>query len=185
VQICRTSRWTSRNIHKYPRCAWECWVPAHASDLHTSCSEAFYSRTKTSLFQPSTIHNHDDDSQTPNPDSTQTQHHSTKKHPTVPLYPFPHSPFSCSETLWIILLVITRWRRGVSTLRTRKSPWRGPPSPPLLPITPATHPTTALCFRAAPTPHVGACRLCWPVVQATDLPARHMCCTVIIILLSQ
>jgi hypothetical protein len=86
-----------------------------------------------------------------------SQHHNTKKHPTVPLYPFPHSPFPCSETLWIMLLVITRWRRGISYPSHTEEPMaRFPFTAPSSNYPPATHPTTALCFRAAPTPHVGA-----------------------------
>jgi hypothetical protein len=137
-------------------------------------------------------------SQTLNPNSTHAQHHSTKKHPTVPLHPFPHSPFPCSETLWIMLLVITRWRRGVSNPSHTEEPMaRSPFTAPSSNYPPATHPTTALCFRAAPTPHVGAPALLASSsghesacqAQGTFLHppmlARHMCCTVIIILLSQ
>jgi hypothetical protein len=119
-----------------------------------------------------------------------------QKSPNCPSLPIPTFPLSCSETLWIILLVITRWRRGVSTLRTRKSPWRGPPSPPLLPIIPQ-QPILPQRYASAPLQRrTWERRLCWPVVQATNLPAkatflhppmlaRHMCCTAIIILLSQ
>ena len=94
--------------------------------------------------------------------------------------------------------VITRWRRGVSNPSHTEEPMaRSPFTAPSSNYPPATHPTTALCFRAAPTPHVGA-----PALLASSpghesacqgqgtflhppMLARHMCCTAIIILLSQ
>lgn len=124
-----------------------------------------------------------------------TQHQKT---PNSPLYPSPYPPFSCPETLWITLLVITRWRRGVSTLRTRKSPRRGPPSPPLIPqqpILPQRYASAPLQRRSSArgsTPaslasspgHESACQGQGTFLYPPAL-ARHMCCTVIIILLSQ
>jgi len=79
-QICR---WTSRNIHKYPRCTWE-WVPAHASIMLRSILFPHQNIFILTLYytQPWWW--------LPNSKS-QFHSHSTKKHPT-PLSTHPHIP---------------------------------------------------------------------------------------------